>query len=86
MKNKSKPQHSYQSDFSNRKKKRCPFVASGIKTIDYKDVETLSQFITGKGKILPKRITGVSHYYQKMLAKAIKKARHVALLPFVAED
>lgn len=86
MKNKSKPQHSYQSDFSNRKKKRCPFVASGIKTIDYKDVETLSQFITGKGKILPKRITGVSHYYQKMLAKAIKKARHVALLPFVTED
>lgn len=82
----SKPQHSYQSDFSNRKKKRCPFVSSGIKHIDYKDIETISQFITGKGKILPKRITGVSHYYQKMLANAIKKARYMALLPFVSED
>lgn len=87
MKNRSKSQHSnHQSDFSGKKKKRCPFVSSGIKSIDYKDIETLSQFITGKGKILPKRITGVSHYYQKMLANAIKKARYMALLPFVTED
>ena len=68
-----------------RKRKRCPFTAENFETIDYKDVETLSKFITERGKILPRRITGVSAYYQRRLAKAIKLARHVALLPFVAE-
>jgi small subunit ribosomal protein S18 len=68
-----------------RKRKRCPFTAENFKYIDYKDVETLSKFITERGKILPRRITGVSAYYQRRLAKAIKLARHVALLPFVAE-
>jgi small subunit ribosomal protein S18 len=75
-----------QADLSGKKRKRCPFTAAGMKHIDYKDIDTLSQFITEKGKILPKRITGVSHYYQKQLAKAIKRARHMALLPFAAED
>ena len=69
-----------------RKKKVCPFVAAKVKTIDYKDMETLKQFITERGKILPRRITGVSYYYQKVLKKAIKRARHMALLPFVAEE
>ena len=68
-----------------RKRKRCPFTAANFEQIDYKDVETLSKFITERGKILPRRITGVSAYYQRRLAKAIKLARHVALLPFVAE-
>lgn len=68
-----------------RKRKRCPFTAENFENIDYKDVETLSKFITERGKILPRRITGVSAYYQRRLAKAIKLARHVALLPFVAE-
>lgn len=68
-----------------RKRKRCPFTAENFETIDYKDVETLSKFITERGKILPRRITGVSAYYQRRLARAIKLARHVALLPFVAE-
>lgn len=68
-----------------RKRKRCPFTAEKFEHIDYKDVETLSKFITERGKILPRRITGVSAYYQRRLAKAIKLARHVALLPFVAE-
>jgi len=68
-----------------RRRKRCPFVTSGIKEIDYKDVETLGHFITERGKILPRRITGVSAHYQKLLVAAIKRARHVALLPFVAE-
>ena len=71
---------------SGKKRKQCPFVAAGIKHIDYKDVETISRFITERGKILPRRITGVSHYYQKMLTKAIKRARHVALLPFVDSE
>ena len=73
------------SPFSKRKK-TCPFVASNVDGIDYKDTETLKQFITERGKILPRRITGVSYYYQKVLKQAIKRARHMALLPFVAEE
>lgn len=69
-----------------KKRKRCPFVAAGIEKIDYKDIDTLSQFITEKGKILPRRITGVSHYNQKQLTQAIKRARYMALLPFVAHE
>jgi small subunit ribosomal protein S18 len=72
-------------DFRSRKRKRCPFTAAGIKTIDYKDINTLNQFITDRGKILPRRITGVSAHHQKLLVGAIKRARHMALLPFVAE-
>ncbi|CDZ80381.1 30S ribosomal protein S18 [Candidatus Rubidus massiliensis] len=73
------------SDFRGRKRKQCPFTAAGIKEIDYKDTNTLSKFITERGKILPRRITGVSAYHQKRLATAIKRARHMALLPFVLE-
>lgn len=69
-----------------KKKKTCPFKTSGFKEIDYKDIETLEQFITEKGKILPRRITGVSYYFQRKLKKAIKRARYVALLPFVASE
>lgn len=69
-----------------KKRKQCPFTAAGIRHIDYKDIETLSRFITERGKILPRRITGVSFYHQRMLCSAIKKARHMALLPFVSED
>jgi len=74
-----------ESPFSKRKK-TCPFEAAKVEGIDYKDIETLKQFITERGKILPRRITGVSHYYQKVLKQAIKRARHMALLPFVAEE
>ncbi len=72
-------------DYRSKKRKRCPFVTAGFKDIDYKDINTLSKFITEKGKILPRRITGVSSYFQKRLAEAIKRARHMALLPFVSE-
>jgi small subunit ribosomal protein S18 len=68
-----------------KKRKRCPFTHAGIKEIDYKDTNTLTKFITERGKILPRRITGVSAHYQKLLTVAIKRARHMALLPFVAE-
>jgi len=68
-----------------RRKKACPFTQSGIENIDYKDVSTLQKFITERGKILPRRITGVSQAHQRLLAAAIKRARYVALLPFVAE-
>jgi small subunit ribosomal protein S18 len=73
-----------ENDFS-RKKKRCPFTSAGIKDIDYKDVDTLAKFITDRGKILPRRITGVSAHHQKLLSTAIKRARIMALLPFVAD-
>lgn len=69
-----------------KKRKRCPFTMSGIKEIDFKDVDLLVQFITEKGKILPRRITGVSAWHQKQLTQAIKRARHMAILPFVAES
>lgn len=69
-----------------RKRKHCPFTAAGIMHVDYKDVEMLKKFITERGKILPRRITGVSAHYQRELAAAIKRARFMALLPFVAED
>ena len=69
-----------------KKKRRCLFIASGVGSIDYKDLDTLTQFITENGKIIPRRITGVSAYYQKLLTQAIKRARHMALLPFVSEN
>ena len=69
-----------------KKRKNCPFKTSGFTDIDYKDIETLKLFITEKGKILPRRITGVSYYFQRKLKKAIKRARYVALLPFVAQE
>jgi len=69
-----------------RRKKRCPFTAAGVKEIDYKDVETLRRFVTDRGKILPRRITGVSAYHQRLLNNAIKRARHMALLPFVGSE
>ncbi len=67
-----------------RRAKRCPFTAAGVQDIDFKDIDTLTQFITERGKIIPRRITGVSYQHQKMLSKAVKRARYMALLPFVA--
>lgn len=69
-----------------KKRKSCPFIATKENRIDYKDVETLKQFVTERGKILPRRITGVSYFYQKVLKKAIKRARHMALLPFASDE
>jgi len=69
-----------------RKKKQCPFIAAGIRHVDYKDIELLSRFITERGKILPRRITGISFDFQRKLCLAIKRARHMALLPFVSEE
>lgn len=68
-----------------KRRRKCPFTALGMRHIDYKDTNTLLKFVTEKGKILPRRITGVSAYHQRKLALAIKRARYMALLPFVAE-
>ena len=67
-------------------KKYCRFKKYGIKYIDYKNVNFLSRFINAQGKILPRRITGNSAKYQKKLAQAVKRARILALLPFVTDN
>jgi small subunit ribosomal protein S18 len=71
---------------SKRNSKRCPFMAAGWKSIDYKDIDTLKRFITERGKILPRRITGVSARFQRILNIAVKRARYIGLLPFVSEE
>ncbi|MDR3242433.1 MAG: 30S ribosomal protein S18 [Clostridiales Family XIII bacterium] len=68
-----------------RRKKVCRFCADKAEKIDYKDAEKLRKYITDRGKILPKRITGTCAAHQRDVAKAIKRARIVALLPFQAE-
>ena len=65
-----------------RRRKFCKFTAEGIKEIDYKDLETLRQYVTETGKIVPSRITGTSSGYQRQLSTAVKRARYLALLPY----
>ena len=67
------------------RKKVCYFTKNHIEYIDYKDVELLKRFISAYGKISPRRVTGTRAKYQRMLATAIKRARQMALLPYVAE-
>jgi len=68
-----------------KRKKYCRFKKAGIKYIDYKDANFLLKFVNEQGKILPRRITGTSVKYQRKVAKAIKRARHLALMPYVAD-
>ncbi len=68
-----------------KKKKYCRFKKSGIKYIDFKDPEFLKKFLNEQGKILPRRITGNSLKYQRRVAQAVKRARHLALLPYVTD-
>ncbi len=68
-----------------KRKKYCRFKKYNIKYIDYKDPDFLLQFINEQGKILPRRITGNSLKYQRKISVAVKKARHLALLPYVAD-
>ena len=67
------------------KKKVCAFCVAGEKTIDYKDVAKIKKYITENGKILPRRQTGVCSYHQRELSNAIKRARNMALLPYIGE-
>ena len=68
-----------------KKKKYFRFKKSGIKYIDYKDPEFLKKFLNEQGKILPRRLTGTSLKYQRKVAQAVKRARHLALLPYVTD-
>ncbi len=66
-----------------RRRKSCPFAGPNAPKIDYKDVKLLSRFTSERGKIVPSRITAVSAKKQRELAKAIKKARFLALMPYL---
>ena len=68
-----------------RRKKVCQFCADKTEVIDYKDVEKLRKYVTERGKILPKRITGTCSIHQRAVTTAVKRARIVALLPYVAD-
>jgi small subunit ribosomal protein S18 len=67
------------------RKKYCRFKKNGIKFIDYKDANFLLKFINDQGKVLPRRLTGTSLKYQRKVAQAVKRARHIAVLPYVTD-
>jgi len=68
-----------------RKKKFCRFRKNRIKYVDFKDPEFLKKFLNEQGKILPRRVTGTSLKFQRKVATAVKRARHIALLPYVTD-
>jgi small subunit ribosomal protein S18 len=68
-----------------RRKKICKFTVEKIDTISYRDVRLLQQFVSDRGKIIPRRLTGTSAPFQRKLTRAIKQARAIALLPFAAK-
>ena len=68
-----------------KKKKYCRFKKNGIKYIDYKDANFLLKLVNEQGKILPRRLTGTSLKYQRHVGQAIKRARHLALMPYVSD-
>ena len=65
-----------------RRRKFCRFTAEGVTEIDYKDLDTLKQYVSETGKIVPSRITGTKAKYQRQLATAVTRARYLALLPY----
>ena len=66
-----------------RPRKTCPVCESGVRVVDYKDERTLSRFLTDRGKIIPARLSGMCARHQRQLARAMKRARHLALVPFL---
>ena len=68
-----------------KRRKTCYFTDNKVQKIDWKDADLLRHYISDRGKILPRRVTGTKAIYQRELAVAIKRARHMALLPFVRE-
>ncbi len=68
-----------------RRRKVCPFSGENAPAIDYKDVKLLQRYVSEKGKIVPARITAVSAKKQRLLSQAIKRARHLALLPYIVK-
>jgi len=73
-------------DRKENRKKFCRFKKNGIKYIDYKDPDFLAKLLNDQGKILPSRITGTSAKYQRKVSQAVKRARHLAILPYVTDS
>ncbi len=73
-------------DIEVMKSKYCRFKKSGIKFIDYKDPDFLMKFVNEQGKLLPRRLTGTSAKYQRKVSQAVKRARHLAILPYLADQ
>ncbi len=71
---------------NNLKTRDCKFTKAGFEYIDYKDADTLKRFINDQGKILPRRVTGNSANFQRQLSKAVRRARFMGLIPYVAEN
>ncbi len=69
-----------------QKKKYCRFKKNGIKYIDYKDANFLLKFVNDQGKILPRRLTGTSQKFQRKVTQAVKRSRHLALLPYQSDS
>jgi small subunit ribosomal protein S18 len=69
-----------------RTRKTCPVCESGVRVLDYKDERTLQRLTTDRGKILPRRLSGTCARHQRQLQTAIKRARHIALLPYVRSE
>jgi len=80
-KSKLKQKRQQQNPLSKRKK-FCRFTAAGVEQVDYKDVDTLKDFVQENGKIMPARLTGTKAHYQRQVDTAIKRARYLALLPY----
>ena len=68
-----------------RRKKVCVFCGENAQQIDYKDAATLKKYVSERGKILPRRITGTCAKHQRAITLAVKRARHIALMPYIAE-
>lgn len=80
IKNPSHPQK------AQRRQRECQFTRAGIEYIDYKNTDMLERFLNDQGKILPRRVTGTSSKHQRQYAKAVKRARFLGLLPYVADN
>lgn len=82
-----RPERGERNDRRNRKgrKKVCAFCVDRVDTIDYKDIAKLRRFLSERAKILPRRVTGTCAHHQRELTIAIKRARHLALLPYVSD-
>lgn len=80
--NTAKQNQNPNNNYMNRRRRVCRFTAENATSIDYKDINTLKNYVTETGKIVPSRITGTKARYQRMLAQAIKRARFLALIPY----
>ncbi len=78
----NRPKRASNSNLLFRRKKFCRFTVTGVEEVDYKDIDTLKDFIAENGKIIPARLTGTRAIFQRQVATAIKRARFLALLPY----